>query len=168
MRINRLAVIGLTVTVIGLLLAVGFWPLTSLSGAKLLAAKQGSEYPGYATGARITVHEKVLNVSFASFLGTSFTALELDDGDSSQATSVLVRGDARGVVGNGDVVYASAVLQTLTILGSPFDYWEVSTPSDVHVSWPVDAVFYGIMAAGVAVLALAALRTPTHPQPPQG
>ena len=42
----------------------------------------------------------------------------------------------------------------------PLYYWVVATPGDIHPSWPVDAVFYGIMAAGVAVLAYAALQRP--------
>ena len=168
MRINRLAIVGLVVTVVGALLAVGFWPVTSLSGAELLAAKTGNRYPGFAPGARITVHEKVLDVTFSSFFGGSFTALELEDGDSSQATTILVRGDARAVVGAGQVVYAYAVLQTVNVFGSPFDYWEVPTPADVHQSWPVDTVFYSIMIVGVVLLAFAAFRGPARARPPQG
>ena len=39
---NRLAVTGLGLTVAGLLLVVGFWPLTSVSGADLLASRNGN------------------------------------------------------------------------------------------------------------------------------
>ncbi|TLZ80932.1 MAG: hypothetical protein E6K11_04090 [Methanobacteriota archaeon] len=154
MKIRRLAIVGLGLTVAGLLLVVGFWPLTSLSGAKLLAARNGSQYPGYAQGAQITVHERVISVSFSNFFGNPTTTLELDDGDPNVVTAILVKGDARSVVSEGDVIYATAVLQ---VVGS-FYYWEVATPGNVHQSWPIDAIFYGVMGTGVVVLAIAAFR----------
>ena len=154
MKIRRPAIVGLGLTVAGLLLVVGFWPLTSLSGAKLLAARNGSQYPGYAQGAQITVHERVISVSFSNFFGNPTTTLELDDGDPNVVTAILVKGDARSVVSEGDVIYATAVLQ---VIGS-FYYWEVATPGNVHQSWPIDAIFYGVMGTGVVVLAIAAFR----------
>ena len=156
MKIRRLAIVGLGLTVAGLLLVVGFWPLTSLSGAKLLAARNGSQYPGYAQGAQITVHERVISVSFSNFFGNPTTTLELDDGnpDPNVVTAILVKGDARSVVSEGDVIFATAVLQ---VVGS-FYYWEVATPGNVHQSWPIDAIFYGVMGTGVVVLAIAAFR----------
>ncbi len=154
MKIRRFAIVGLGLTVAGLLLVVGFWPLTSLSGAKLLAARNGSQYPGYAQGAQITVHERVISVSFSNFFGNPTTTLELDDGDPNVVTAILVKGDARSVVSEGDVIYATAVLQ---VIGS-FYYWEVATPGNVHQSWPIDAIFYGVMGTGVVVLAVAAFR----------
>ena len=156
MKIRRFAIVGLGLTVAGLLLVVGFWPLTSLSGAKLLAARNGSQYPGYAQGAQITVHERVISVSFSNFFGNPTTTLELDDGDPDPnvVTAILVKGDARSVVSEGDVIYATAVLQ---VIGS-FYYWEVATPGNVHQSWPIDAIFYGVMGTGVVVLAIAAFR----------
>jgi len=154
MKIRRLAIVGLGLTVAGLLLVVGFWPLISLSGAKLLAARNGNQYPGYAQGAQITVHEKVISVSFSNFFGNPYTTLELDDGDPNVVTAILVKGDARSVVSEGDVIFATAVLQ---VVGS-FYYWEVATPGNIHPSWPVDALFYGVMGTGVVVLAVAAFR----------
>ena len=154
MKIRRFAIVGLGLTVAGLLLVVGFWPLTSLSGAKLLAARNGSQYPGYAQGAQITVHERVISVSFSNFFGNPTTTLELDDGDPNVVTAILVKGDARSVVSEGDVIYATAVLQ---VIGS-FYYWEVATPGNIHQSWPIDAIFYGVMGTGVVVLAIAAFR----------
>ena len=156
MKIRRFAIVGLGLTVAGLLLVVGFWPLTSLSGAKLLAARNGSQYPGYAQGAQITVHERVISVSFSNFFGNPTTTLELDDGDPDPnvVTAILVKGDARSVVSEGDVIFATAVLQ---VVGS-FYYWEVATPGNVHQSWPIDAIFYGVMGTGVVVLAIAAFR----------
>ena len=71
-----------------------------------------------------------------------------------------MRGNATGVVAPGDVIFASAVLQVVTILGSSFPYLEVATAGDVHPSWPVDAVFYRIMGTGVVILAIVALRKP--------
>ncbi|HEX9341423.1 MAG TPA: hypothetical protein VF992_09715 [Thermoplasmata archaeon] len=41
-----------------------------------------------------------------------------------------------------------------------FYCWEVATPADVHQAWPIDAVFFGTMTVGVAILAYAALRKP--------
>jgi len=154
MKIRRFAIVGLGLTVAGLLLVVGFWPLTSLSGAKLLAARNGSQYPGYAQGAQITVHERVISVSFSNFFGNPTTTLELDDGDPNVVTAILVKGDARSVVSEGDVIYATAVLQ---VIGSIY-YWDVATPGNVHQSCPIDAIFYGVMGTGVVVLAIAAFR----------
>ncbi|TLZ80950.1 MAG: hypothetical protein E6K11_04085 [Methanobacteriota archaeon] len=58
------------------------------------------------------------------------------------------------MVSEGDVIFATAVLQ---VVGS-FYYWEVATPGNIHPSWPVDALFYGVMGTGVVVLAVAAFR----------
>jgi hypothetical protein len=159
MRIERLAIVGIGLTVAGLLLVVGFWPLTSLSGARLLAAKSGNQYPGYSPGDRITIRERILNVSYANFAGSPTTFLELDDGNPDVATTILVSGDARGVVSPGDVIFTSAVLRSVNF-GFTFQYWGVESPADIHQSWPVDAVFYGITAAGVVVLVVAAFRKP--------
>ena len=52
------------------------------------------------------------------------------------------------------MIFAAAVLQVIT----GFYYWEVATPGAVHMSWPIDALFYGVMAAGVVVLGVAAFR----------
>ena len=152
---NRLAVIGLGLTVAGILLVVGFWPLFSISGADLLASRNGNQYNGYTEGSQITVHERVLDVSYTFFFG-NITTLELQDGDPSRETVIYVQGDARSVVSPGDVIYASAVLRFI----SGFYYWYVGSPMGVHVSWPIDALFYGIAAAGVVVLGVAALRKP--------
>src|SRR5881628_728518 len=155
-RMNRLAVTGLALTVAGLLLVVGFWPLTSVSGADLLASRNGNQYTGYTQGSQITVHEKVVDVSFTNFFGNPTTTLEIEDGNPNEPTVIYVRGDARGVVSPGDVIFAYATLQLVT----GFYYWEVASPGNVHLSWPIDALFYGIMAVGVVVLGVAAFRKP--------
>jgi len=152
---NRLAVIGLGLTVAGLLLMVGFWPLTSVSGADLLASRNGNQYNGYTQGSQITVHEEVVDVNYTYFFG-NITTLELQDGDPNRETVIYVPGDARGVVAPGEVIYASVVLRFI----SGFSYWYVASPADVHLSWPIDALFYGIMAVGVVVLGVAAFRKP--------
>ena len=153
---NRLAVTGLGLTVAGLLLVVGFWTLTSVSGADLLASRNGNQYTGYTQGSQITVHEKVVDVSFTNFFGNPTTTLEIEDGNPNEPTVIYVRGDARGVVSPGDVIFAYATLQLVT----GFYYWEVASPGNVHLSWPIDALFYGIMAVGVVVLGGAAFRKP--------
>jgi hypothetical protein len=161
MTIKRLPIIGLGLTVAGLLLVVGFWPLTSVSGAKLLASRNGNQYSGYVVGSRITIHEEVLDVSYLpNFLGRgrNLTRLVLNDGDPNQTTAIYVLGDASGVVAPGEVIFASAVLRVIQSVS--FYYWEVATPGDVHPSWPVDALFYGVMATGVVVLGVAAFRRP--------
>ncbi len=153
---NRLAVTGLGLTVAGLLLVVGFWPLTSVSGADLLASRNGNQYTGYTQGSQITVHEKVVDVSFTNFFGNPTTTLEIEDGNPNEPTVIYVRGDARGVVSPGDVIFAYATLQLVT----GFYYWKVASPGNVHLSWPIAALFYGIMAVGVVVLGGAAFRKP--------
>ena len=157
---RRLAFVGLALTLAGLGLAVGFWPLFSVSGADLLASRNVNPpaYYGYSPGGRITIHERVLDVSVFNFFGSQVTSLELDDSSAQQTTLVYVQGDASGVVKAGDVIFASAVLRFVP--SANFYYWEIATPGDVHPSWPVDAVFYATMAVGVAVLAYAALRRP--------
>src|SRR2546430_15760678 len=111
---NRPAVIGLGLAVAGILLVVGFWPLFSVSGADLLASRSGNQYLGYTQGSQITVHEKVLDVSFTNFFGTPTTTLEIEDGNSNDATVIYVRGDARAAVSPGDATFASATLQLIT------------------------------------------------------
>ena len=69
-------------------------------------------------------------------------------------------GNATGVVAPGDVIFASAVLLVLTILGSSFHDPEVATPGDVHPSRPVDVVLYETLGTGVVILAIVALRKP--------
>ncbi len=110
---NRLAVIGLGLTVAGLLLVVGFWPLTSVSGADLLASRNGNQYNGYTQGSQITVHEEVVDVTYTYFFG-NITTLELQDGDPNRETVIYVQGDARGVVAPGEVIYASVVLRFIS------------------------------------------------------
>src|SRR6266581_4884885 len=149
---NRLAVAGLAMTVTGLVL--GFWPLTSVSGADLLASKNGNQFTGCAPGSQITVHERVIDITFTNFFGNPTTTLYLEDGDPSTDTFLNVRGDARNVVSPGDVIFAFATLQVI----SGFYYWEVASPANVHLSWPIDALFYGLMAVGVVVLGVAAFR----------
>ncbi len=155
---KRLAIIGLALTLVGVALSVGFWPLTTVSGADLLASRNASpQYLGYSLDSGITVHERILRVEYIGpFLGGPITTLELEDGSPQQTMVIYVRGDATTVVKDGDLIYAWAVLRNY----GGFLYWEVPTPSDVHQSWPIDAVFYGIMAVGVAILAYAALRKP--------
>jgi hypothetical protein len=154
--LRRLAILGLALTLVGLILVVGYWPLTTVSGAELAAAWDGDEYRGYPVGSRITIHERILNIDYNAFFGT--TSLELDDGNPDVATSILVRGNASTAVRPNDVVYMDAVLQQAMFGLASFLFWEVATPQDIHPSWPIDAMFYGIMAVGVAILALAALR----------
>ncbi len=157
---KRLPIIGLALTLAGLGLAVGFWPLFSVSGADLLASRNVNPpaYYGYSPDARITIHERVLDATVFNFFGSQVTSLELDDSSAQQTTLVYVQGDASGAVKAGDVIFTSAVLRFIPSVN--FYYWEIATPDDVHQSWPVDAVFYGIMGTGVAVLAYAALRKP--------
>ncbi len=152
---RRLAILGLAITLVGVLLAVGFWPLASVSGSQLLAARSGNTYAGYAPGERITIHAKVVDVSYAQTFGTSLTQLHLDSGDPNNPVSVYVQGDARAVVSGGEVIFASAVLQT----AFGVQYWQVATPSDVHPAWILDAAFDGTMIVGVILLAVAAFRT---------
>src|SRR2546422_10879349 len=87
-KMNRPAVIGLGLTVAGILLVVGFWPLVSVSGAGLLAARSGNQYLGYTQGSQITVPEKVLDVSFTNFFGNPTTTLESATGNPTCATAI--------------------------------------------------------------------------------
>src|SRR5947209_19813684 len=98
MRMNRLAAIGLGLTVAGILLVIGFWPLFSVSGVDLLASRSGNQYTGYTQGSQITVHEKVLDVSFTNFFGNPTTPVEIEDGNPHDATVLYVRADGRSVL----------------------------------------------------------------------
>lgn len=150
--------IGVLIAVVGIVLLLAFWPLTSVSGAQLLAARQGSDYPAYADGTQITIHATVSDVHSGSFLGSSYTFLDLQTNDPTQNVTIYVQGDASGVVSAGETVYLTAVLHRVTILGASFAYWAVPTPQDIHPSLPVDATFAGISLAGVAVAAVGAFR----------
>ncbi len=43
-----------------------------------------------------------------------------------------------------------------SILG--LEYWQVSTPSDIHAAWPLDYTFYGAVGLGVVFVVADALR----------
>lgn len=152
---KRLAIVGIVIALVGLLLVVAYWPLTSVNGAQLRADEQGGGFLGYAVGAKITIHEKIDNVSYVSLLGPSTTVLWIDSGDPNNPVPVYVQGDARSVVTPGEVVYMPAVLEQ-TVLG--LQYWQVSTPSDIHPAWPIDAAFYGTLGVGVVLVVADALR----------
>jgi len=160
---KRLAIVGIVLALVGLLLAVAYWPLTSVSGPQLRADEQGNGFLGYAVGARITIHEKIDNVSYAQIFGPSVTTLWMDSGDPNNPVPVYVQGDARPVVTPGEVVYMPATLEQ-TVFG--IEYWQVSSPSDVHAAWPVDAVFYGALGLGVICLVADAVRN--RSRSPQG
>lgn len=152
---KRLAIVGIVIALLGLVLAVAYWPLTSVSGTQLRADQSGTSYLGYAVGAKITIHEKVDNVSYVSFLGPSTTVLWMDSGDPNNPVPVYVEGDARPVVTPGEVVYMPAVLEQ-SVLG--IEFWQVSTPSDIHAAWPLDYAFYGAVGLGVVLVVADTLR----------
>ncbi len=152
---KRLAIVGIVIALVGLVLALAYWPLLSVSGSQLRADESGGNYLGYAVGAKITIHEKVNNVSYTSFLGPSVTVLWMNSGDPNNPVPVYVEGDARSVVTPGEVVYMPAVLEQ-TVLG--IEYWQVSTPSDIHAAWPLDYAFYGAVGLGVILVVADALR----------
>lgn len=162
---RKMLAIGVLLAVLGVVLLLAFWPLTSVSGAQLLAARQGTDYPAYADGAQITIHDKVVDVRSGTFLGSGYTFLVLETNDPTQNITVYVQGDTNGSVTAGEVVYMTAVLRRVTFLGQSYSYWDVPTPQDIHDSLPVDATFAGITVAGVVVAVLgAARRTPRAPQ----
>ena len=150
--------IGVLIAVVGVVLLLAFWPLTSVSGAQLLNAQQGNDYPTYADGTQITIHATVADMHSGSFLGSSYTFLDLQTNDPNHNVTVYVQGDASGSVSAGETVYMTAVLHRVTLLGASLAYWEVPTPQDIHPSLPVDASFAGISLAGVVVAAVGALR----------
>ena len=159
---KRLAIVGLVLALVGLVLAVAYWPLTSVSGSQLRADEQGNGYLGYAVGAQVTIHEKVDNVSYSSFLGPSVTVLWMDSGEPGNPVPVYVEGDARPVVTPNEVVYMPATLEQ-TVFG--IEYWQVSSPSNIHAAWPIDAAFYGAIGLGVGCLTVDAVRhRSTSPQ----
>jgi hypothetical protein len=148
----------LALLILGLVLVVGFWPLVSVSGSRLYAARLGNGYVGWPPGAQILIHEKVLNVSYTDFLGNQRTAIQIDTGNPDNQMVIFVDGDARGVAVRGSVIYTTAVLKQVTFLGQSFQYWEIPTPQDIQPSWPVDFAFDGLLVAGVGLLAYVALR----------
>ena len=79
----------------------------------------------------------------------------MNSGDPNNPVPVVVEGDARGTVTSGEVVSTPAVLEQ-TIAG--IEYWQVSTPSDIHAAWPVDAAFYGTIGVGVLCVVADAVR----------
>lgn len=157
---RKLAVAGLILTIVGILLVVGFWPLTSVSPSQLLAAHSNGSYAGYAVGTRITIHGQVMDASYADYFGAPLTRLDLNSGDPNNPVSVYVQGDARGAVTPGETVYMSAVLEQ--VFG--VEYWQVSTPTDVHAAWPVDYGMYGLTVLGVVMVGVGSLSR-RHAQP---
>jgi hypothetical protein len=147
--------VGIALALVGLLLAVAYWPLTSVSGPQLRADESGNGFLGYAVGAKITIHEKVNNVSYSSIFAP-VTVLWIDSGDPNNPVPVYVEGDARPAVTPGEVVYMPATLEQ-TVFG--IEFWQVSTPSDIHAAWPIDAAFYSAMGLGVVMVIADAYRS---------
>ena|SRR2546428_6214523 len=142
---RRLAILGLMLVIVGAVLAVAFWPLASVSGAKLLSGESGNSW---ALGSRVFVHEKILKAAYPRVLVGNWTAVELEDGDPSTGTYVLVKGDARPFISLGSFHYFTATRATFG-LGV---YWEVSSPSDIKPSLPVDAAFDATLGIGLLLI----------------
>lgn len=142
---------GIALVVVGLFLVFGFWPLFSVNGVKLAAAQSGGSYYGYAPGAQVLLHDKVVDVSYSAVLGVTY--LDFNSGDPNAPFTVIVQGDARGVVAPGETIYATAYLQS-GLLG--LEAWEIPSPGNIQQAWPVDALFYGVTGVGVLSLLVAA------------
>ncbi len=152
---KRLAIVGPFIALVGLLLAVAYWPRTSVSGAQLRGDGSGNGFTGYAVGAMATIHARVDNVGYASFFGGSSTVLWIDSGDPSNPVPAYVEGDARPVVTPGETVYMPATLER-NVLG--IEHGQVSSPSDIHAAWPIDSAFYGAVGLRVVLVVADALR----------
>src|SRR2546426_5585482 len=150
---ERLAILGLVLTISGAVLSVGFWPLASVSGAELLAAQSTGQY---GVGSRVFIREKVLDLTYVNIFGANRTMLELEDGNPNTGTYVFVHGDARPVVAPGSYYFFTAARAS-----SGFGmYWEVASPAEIQPSLPIDALFFSDLAIGVLILAIVALRKP--------
>ena len=68
---ERLAILGLVLTISGAVLSVGFWPLASVSGAELLAAQSTGQY---GVGSRVFIREKVLDLTYVNIFTRSCMA----------------------------------------------------------------------------------------------
>ncbi len=154
---KRLAIVGAVIAILGLLLVVAYWPLTSVSGTQLRADESGGGYTGFAVGDTVTIHGNVDNVSYMPLLGT--TVLGIDSGDPNNPVPVVVQGDARPAVTPGEEVYMQATLESgglAALLG--IQYWQVSSPSNIHAAWPIDYAFYGALGLGVVLVVADSLR----------
>ncbi len=149
---RKLVAAGIVLLVVGLFLSAGFWPLFSVNGVKLAAAKSGNTYEGYSPGSQVLLHDKVLNVSYVGILDNSF--IQVDSGNPNNPLLIVVQGDARGRVAPGDVIYATAILQS-GLAG--IEYWQIPSPGYIQPSWPLDALFYGTAGLGALCLVAAAL-----------
>jgi hypothetical protein len=150
---ERLAILGLVLTVSGAVLSVGFWPLASVSGAELLAAQSTGQY---GPGSRVFIREKVVDLAYTNVFGANRTMLELEDGDPNAGTYIFVHGDARPGVARGSYYYFSAT-RTSYGLGT---YWDVASPAEIQPSLPIDALFFADLVIGVLLLAIVAFRKP--------
>ncbi len=150
---KRLGIVGVVIALVGLFLVVAYWPLTSVSGPQLRADESSGGYTGFTVGDMVTIHGRVDNVSYVAFLGA--TVLGIDSGDPNHPVPVYVQGDARPALTPGEEVYMRATLQPAAF---GIEYWQVSTPSDIHPAWPIDYAFYGTMGLGVVLVVADAVR----------
>jgi len=150
---ERLAILGLVLTISGAILSVGFWPLASVSGAELLAAQSTGQY---GLGSRVFIREKVVDIGYTNAFGANRTILELEDGDPGTGTYIFVHGDARPSVSPGSYYYFTATRASYG-LGA---YWDVASPAEIQPSLPIDALFFADLAIGVLLLAIVAFRKP--------
>lgn len=160
-RGKKLSFIGIVIAAVGLFLFLGFWPLFSANGGVLTLARQNSDvYHGYTVGQQVLFRGTVLNVTFSGCDSSGcYTILYMDAGDTlAPWFELAVKGDARGAVTPGSVIFVTAVLKDEVIIGHYYQYWQVASPSDIHPAWPVDATFaatalvgFGLFLAGAIV-----------------
>src|SRR3989454_798801 len=144
---ERLAILGLVLTISGAVLSVGFWPLASVSGAELLAAQSTGQY---GVGSRVFIREKVLDLTYVNIFGANRTMLELEDGNPNTGTYVFVHGDARPALGERKGVTRVSV-PVLTALAIAFILL-AATPAPAKAQGPGGLYGDTLVVATTAVL----------------
>ena len=132
---NRILLsIGVVILVLGLILVVAFWPLTSVRGRDLTT-------DGYEVGDKVTIY------------GTITRIIPLGDLELIQIDGELeiVKTDGRTSMQEGDVIYGELrYSQTL------IRHWRIE--GDLKPKMHVDLIFYAITGVGLAISAAGAVK----------
>ncbi len=153
---KRIFSIGLVIIIIGLFLAIAFWPLTGISGEQLSKKRTDQGYKGYGKGDKVKVYGTITDLegtdlpSWAEDLGLEDTVLVELDGNFT----FIVKGSSQIQYSEGDSVYVNLALKE----GVLTSYWQANSKDDIKSKTTIDYIFYGLVGFGIAVAAVGADR----------
>ncbi len=144
---------GIVILVIGILLAVLFWPIFGVSGSELEDDQDGLVFESYSQDDTVLVYGTITEITETDFpdwfeeIGIrNAIHVELDDG-----FSFVIHDEEGGDFSEGDSVYGNLILREESIafgIGR-IEYWEMT--GSLRSKRFVDILFYGTIIAGAVI-----------------